>query len=84
MSWETFENPNASEALVIVLLLVLILLLFFLISLIFPSGKLGDGPPKPFLLSFEYAKTGEIQQENTNFHKRMTKKTKAIITTSIL
>lgn len=48
---------------------------FFFISLIFPSGKLGVGPPNPFFLSFRYARVGEIQQENNNFPNRTRKTT---------
>lgn len=49
------------------------MIIFFFISVMFPSGKLGDGPPKPFLFSFEYAKAGEIQNENINFHSKIMK-----------
>ena len=29
-----------------------------------PKGKLGVGPPNPFLRIFQYLRVGEIQQEN--------------------
>lgn len=43
-------------------------LFFFLISLIFPKGKLGVGPLSPFLLSFLYAMFGKTQQVYINLH----------------
>ena len=79
MSWVTFEDDPSG-----VVLVTLLVPVFFFISPMFPSGKLGDGPPNPFLFSFEYAREGEIQNEDTNFHNRMTKKNNMILGTKLI
>ena len=47
-----------------------------------PKGKLGVGPPNPFLRIFQYLRVGEIQQENNTL--KVTRKRKKTSNTAML
>ena len=47
-----------------------------------PKGKLGVGPPNPFLRIFQYLRVGEIQQENNTL--KVTRRRKKTSNTAML